>query len=105
MHQGKGLHQGTKVKLSKEKAERARREALRELKEQARAEKEKEILRIKQARKQRAFNKARAEMVQKVTNSTTLGRLSARQKREIAKRTEVLRLSYFGLEETAKGTL
>merc|ERR1711916_190618 len=67
------------------------------LQAQATAEEDKKIFKQKQL--QRAFNSARAEMIQKVTNSKTIAKMSARQKREVAKRTEVLRLSYFGLKE------
>merc|ERR1711916_45002 len=63
------------------------------------AEREEEKKIFKQKQLQRAFNSARAEMIQKVTNSKTIAKMSARQKREVAKRTEVLRLSYFGLKE------
>ena len=96
---GKAFHPPVKEQLQAQASAEERRARIAALREEREAEREEEKKIFKQKQLQRAFNAARAEMIQKVTNSKTISKMSARQKREVAKRTEVLRLSYFGIKE------
>merc|ERR1712107_861819 len=95
---GKAFHPAAKDNLQAQATAEERKARIAALRAEREAEREEEK-KIFKKKQQRAFNSARAEMIQKVTNSKTIAKMSARQKREVAKRTEVLRLSYFGLKE------